>query len=340
MPKISVIVPVYNVENYLKRCVDSILNQVFIDYELILVDDGSTDNSGVICDEVAKTDHRIIVIHTTNSGPGYARNIALDWVFENSDSKWIAFIDSDDMVSIYYLELLYKVACDSGAEICACDYIEYNNDQEIDAYKESLSIKTEIYDAETFYCQKYTGGPCRQLFCKNLWKNIRFPGGIGVIGEDAFVTYKIVFMCKKIAYISSVMYFYYQSSNSLIRSEWSPKKMLSISAFENQMSFFKESRYNNAYKKSILDYANVLHANYEKINKFPSAKTYVKEKNEIKKLLRNHIKSNSNIFNISKYDMHYLYECAFPGKLRCYRIWITIKKKLRVIKLIFKTVIN
>ena len=107
MPEISVIVPVYNTEQYLHRCVDSILAQTFTDFELILVDDGSPDNSGAICDEYAGKDQRIHVIHQSNGGRGLVRNAALNWIQTNSDSKWIAFVDSDDWIHPQYLEVLF-----------------------------------------------------------------------------------------------------------------------------------------------------------------------------------------------------------------------------------------
>ena len=106
--KISLIVPVYNTEKYLKRCLDSILAQTFSDFELILIDDGSTDSSGKICDDYAKEDNRITVFHQENKGQATARNYGLDWVYANSNSKWINLIDSDDAVHPRMLEILYK----------------------------------------------------------------------------------------------------------------------------------------------------------------------------------------------------------------------------------------
>ena len=98
MPQISVIVPVYRVEAYLDRCVTSILNQTFRDLELILVDDGSPDNCGALCDAYGRADSRVRVIHQKNGGLSAARNAGIDWVFANSDSQWLTFIDSDDWV--------------------------------------------------------------------------------------------------------------------------------------------------------------------------------------------------------------------------------------------------
>ena len=103
-PKISVIIPVYNAEKYLRRCVDSILAQIFTDFELLLIDDGSKDKSGVICDEYAKKDNRVKVFHKENGGVSSARNLGLD----NARGEWIGFIDSDDMVKPEYLDGLIR----------------------------------------------------------------------------------------------------------------------------------------------------------------------------------------------------------------------------------------
>ena len=124
MPEISVIVPVYKVEPYLCRCVDSILAQTFTDFELILVDDGSPDNCGAICDEYAAKDERIHVIHQENQGQAAARNHALDWVFINSKSEYISFVDSDDWIHSRYLELLVEGIRRYNVNICQCGYFE------------------------------------------------------------------------------------------------------------------------------------------------------------------------------------------------------------------------
>ena len=120
MSQISVIVPVYKVEAYLPACIDSILAQTFTDFELILIDDGSPDHCGTICDEYAKKDVRIHVIHQENGGLSAARNAGIDWVFKNSDSQWITFVDSDDMIISGMLERLRSVILITKADVCTC----------------------------------------------------------------------------------------------------------------------------------------------------------------------------------------------------------------------------
>ena len=124
---ISVIVPVYNVEKYLNRCIDSILAQTFTDFELILVDDGSPDNCGKICDEYAAKDSRIHVIHKANGGLSDARNAGIDWAFANSNSEWVTFMDSDDWIPDNYLFELYHACVQNLSQVAICDYVLYSS---------------------------------------------------------------------------------------------------------------------------------------------------------------------------------------------------------------------
>ena len=123
MAEISVIVPIYNSERYIKRCVDSILTQTFKDFELILLDDGSTDQSGRLCDDYAEQDSRIRVIHQKNQGQASTRNTGI----RLSSAKWIAFVDADDMIHPQYFEILYRVAVENKVKISACHAFEGKN---------------------------------------------------------------------------------------------------------------------------------------------------------------------------------------------------------------------
>ena len=124
MALVSIITPVYNTEKLLPRCLNSILSQTFSDFELILVNDGSKDGSGALCEAYAARDSRIHVIHQENSGVSVARNTALDWVNANSDSRWILFVDSDDWVHPQILETLLQLNQTYGTKVSACGYLE------------------------------------------------------------------------------------------------------------------------------------------------------------------------------------------------------------------------
>ena len=147
---ISVIVPVFNTEKYLRRCIDSILAQTYTDFELILIDDGSTDNSGLLCDEYAETDNRIVVFHEDNKGQAVARNVGLDYVFEKENSEWIAFVDSDDCINSRYLEVLLSYAVSNNVQISVCGYTE----KEDLFLKERKSIDlSKVWNTEDFFCE-------------------------------------------------------------------------------------------------------------------------------------------------------------------------------------------
>ena len=150
MPSISVIVPVYKVEPYIHRCVESIFAQTFTDFELILVDDGSPDNCGSICDDYATKDNRVTVIHQDNGGLSDARNAGIDWAFANSGSEWLTFIDSDDWVHPMYLEVLYCAVKDTGCSISVCGYNETDGET---PYVDEAKLQAEVVNTEDFYCE-------------------------------------------------------------------------------------------------------------------------------------------------------------------------------------------
>jgi len=125
---ISVIIPVYNVEPYLKKCLDSVVTQTYKEIEIILVDDGSTDGSGPICDEYAAQDKRIRVIHKRNGGLSDARNVGLD----RCSGRYVTFIDSDDYVASDYVERLYRILVEYNADIAVCDYFEFYDEEPVE----------------------------------------------------------------------------------------------------------------------------------------------------------------------------------------------------------------
>ena len=131
MATISVIVPIYKVEKYINKCIESIMVQSFQDFDLILVDDGSPDACPRRCDEYAKQDERIVVIHKKNGGLSDARNAGIDWAMEHSKSQWFAFVDSDDYLHPDYLKTLYDTAQKEEADLVICDFVRVNDNEEI-----------------------------------------------------------------------------------------------------------------------------------------------------------------------------------------------------------------
>ena len=248
MPVISVIVPVYNVEQYLHRCVDSILNQTFTDFELILVDDGSPDNCGAICDEYAEKDNRITVIHQKNGGLSAARNAGIDWSFANSDSQWLTFIDSDDWVHPQYLEILYNAVCDNNAKVSCCAFESVKEETPF----ENIAVPNiEIVDTKKFYLENNVNFTVAwgKLYHKSCFSNLRYP--VGKIHEDEFTTYKILFEFEDIIFIDEKIYCYFQNPNGIMSSQFSIKRYDVIEALEERNDYFKDREWGNLYETSI-----------------------------------------------------------------------------------------
>lgn len=258
MPKISVIVPVYKVEKYLNRCVESILNQTFKDFELILVDDGSPDSCPAICDEYVAKYECIHVIHKENGGLSDARNFGIEWTFNNSDSEYITFIDSDDWVHGRFLEILYSSCVENGVKISSCG---------INCVKEKVKdielndVSGVVGSAESLF-DSYKGAgfsiniACGKLYRKELWQSVRFP--FGRFHEDAFTTYKLLFQCEKVSFTDKKLYYYFQNEDSIMHKESIEKIIDNLDAYEEQIKFFKLNHYNKLVKEFVLEYLTVL----------------------------------------------------------------------------------
>ena len=245
MPKISVIVPVYNVELYLNRCVDSILGQSFSDFELILVDDGSPDNCGAMCDAYQLQDSRVRVIHQKNGGLSAARNAGIDWAFANSDSDWLTFIDSDDWIHKDFLMQLITSAEEHGVDFSLCGTYwtdSFVEDMPID------NISGQLMDAEDLFVQHYekTTSACDKLVKKHLFSGIRFP--VGKLYEDAFVTHKLLFACSQAVVIDKKLSYYYNNPTSITHAKWSDKMLDSITAHESRLDFFDQKGFLRAHR--------------------------------------------------------------------------------------------
>lgn len=234
MPQISVVVPVYKVELYLRRCVDSILCQTYPDFELILVDDGSPDQCGKICDEYSRIDRRVHVIHRKNGGLSAARNTGIDWAFMNSDSKWISFVDSDDWVHPMYLEALYNAVTHENVYVSICGSIKTSGAPlpDVDSVTESIWALERVYSERTINETVAWG----KLYKKECFKDIRYPEG--KLHEDEFVTYKILFQYQNVAVVDQPLYAYFQNEDGIMHQSWNLRRMAAFDALEEQVDFF------------------------------------------------------------------------------------------------------
>lgn len=221
--KISVIVPIYNTEKYLHKCIDSILNQTFKDLEVILVDDGSTDSSGAICDEYSKKDNRVVVVHKPNGGLSDARNAGIDV----AKGEYISFIDSDDFITQTMMETMYELAQKMGAEISITGRInrfEFNNREIVDFKldEEKIYSKEEAVQ-QILIRNEIDVSVCDKLFKKTLFDHIRFP--VGETNEDCAIIFRVILNARTLAHTSTADYYYCHRNNS-ISSSLNIKKML------------------------------------------------------------------------------------------------------------------
>lgn len=238
MPKISVIVPVYKVEKYINKCVDSILDQSFQDFDLILVDDGSPDACPQICDDYASHDDRITVIHKTNGGLSDARNAGIDWAMEHSSSEWLAFVDSDDYLHPDYLMTLYRTAQKEGADLVICDFVRVNENgkdinEEHSFYDLVTDDKKELF--KILYSNWRIVPAWNKLYNKSIFSDLRF--AFGKIHEDAFAIHHVLWNCRRAAIISQGLYYYLIRDNSIMMTETSKSKLDSMEAIIEQYEF-------------------------------------------------------------------------------------------------------
>ncbi|MCR5323413.1 MAG: glycosyltransferase [Lachnospiraceae bacterium] len=234
---ISVVIPVYKTEKYLCRCVDSVLRQTYAEIEIILVDDGSPDNAGAICDDYQKKYDNVHVIHQSNQGLAAARNVGIDFVKKERLSRWIAFIDSDDYVHPNMFEYLHRAVVEYNVKISACgvDEVKEFVVQNV-AYKKPGLINGLEYFV---YClDKLPTIAVNKLYDVELFNEIRYP--YGRTHEDQYTTYKLLYKSGMIAILDINLYYYFQSENSITRSCYTLNRLNDIIALEEQWRFFKK----------------------------------------------------------------------------------------------------
>lgn len=247
MDKISVIVPVYNVEKYLEECLESIQKQTYKNLEIIIIDDGSTDNSGRICDEYAKKDDRIKVIHQLNQGLSEARNVGI----QNATGRYIGFVDSDDYIDIDMYNMLITNMKREDADISCCSSLKvYKNKIKINKKNNCYGcINSEkaiklLCEGHFIRVSVYT-----KLYKREIFENIRFPKGKK--SEDIYVSYKLLDLADKIVYTSIQKYYYRQRIGSITNSG-----NINLDAIEasKEMVEFVRKKYPNIVSSAIKSY--------------------------------------------------------------------------------------
>ena len=250
MSRISVLIPAYNVERFLSKCVDSILSQTFDDFEVILVDDGSSDRTGEICDEYAATDSRIKVVHQENQGISATRNCCLQY----ASSEYIQFIDADDWVDSNMLEVMYEKAVSRNADVVGCDfYEEYENKQHL--------VNVNYESKDIFFkamVQNEWGTVWKLLIRKEIVDahKIRFPIGING-GEDYFFVVQLLFYAKIACCVNIPLYHYNRLNNNSFISAGTLKKLMDqYEATDLVCSFLKKEIQN--FNERMLDNRKIM----------------------------------------------------------------------------------
>ena len=259
--KISVIVPIYKVEEYLPLCVESIKNQTYSNLEIILIDDGSNDGCGEMCDMYAREDPRVVVIHKENGGLSDARNTGI----KVATGSFITCVDSDDYISPCMIENLYCSLIESGADISICGDKKTSIrkiPKENEKYSEILEMNKDEAIEQGLYNTRFSLSACGKLYKASLFVGIEYP--VGKLYEDLFTTYRLFIRAKKIIFFPQIGYFYFYRINSIVASSY---KVAHLDCFEGINQMKKDGVFHNneliqAYKSAMIEaYAELLEKN-------------------------------------------------------------------------------
>lgn len=304
MDLISIIIPVYKVEKYIHRCVDSVVNQTYKNLEIILVDDGSPDNCGKICDEYAEKDNRIKVIHKENGGLSDARN----WGIDAATGEWLFFIDSDDWMHLETIKKLYDVVIENDASVGVSGFLKsYGGCVNVDTLTQVM-----MCTPKDLFIQKYAVFTVAwaKLYKKDCFQNIRYP--VGKIHEDEFVTYRILFAQEKLAYIDQPYYAYFMNMEGLSKKQWTPNRMDAIDAIEERSIFFEkmgdadliEANDRIGFLVLVTNYRHAKELGFKRESRYLRRKVILKAIKSPRKLF-----SEQNIWVLENF---------FPRFMRCY----------------------
>lgn len=286
---LSIIIPVYNVEKYIKMCLDSLLRQKTTDIEFICIDDGSTDDSGIICEQYAKKDKRFRIFHKKNEGVSSARNLGL----KMAKGEYIAWVDPDDYISDEWYDNI-KSLLNNNIDIVFFDYVVLKGKKQVEKKygKFSQFIDADLFLKEIVIDQKIENQLWQKIFKKNLFDDIMFPQNVKSM-EDYAVLHKIVLKAKNIYYLSKILYFYRIRNNSLVTKTALKKNYISyLIAKERYIFLLKENKDISkiGYLKQSLNVC-IQYNKIKKIEQIKNKKIYNECKVEINKNISYILKS-------------------------------------------------
>lgn len=335
MDTISVIVPVYRVETRLHRCVDSILAQTYRNLEVILIDDGSPDRSGDICDEYAKKDSRVRVFHQENAGAAMSRNAGI----EAATGEMISFVDSDDYLEPTMLETLYNLLIKEDADIAECGYRWVKPDRVLDRENTgAVDVYSNVEALEALYFgEQMFGGISivvwNKLYRSELIKRLRFPNVR--MSEDCMFTPMALYLARKVVKLNLNLYNFCFSDGSVSRSPYSLKTYDGVIVQRKLMDFFQDKEEKRYFQYSQSSYLGSMYYHYYECRLRKKDPVFREKANEIKKTLRMeyaNIRSNpflrsgrwrNTLFHISPSCWYWVMRA---GKKAKYYLWLLRKK--------------
>lgn len=251
MDQVAVIVPIYKVEGYLDACVASIREQTYRELAIVLVDDGSPDRCGEMCDAYAREDARITVLHRPNGGLSAARNTGLDWVERHPEVSWVTFVDSDDTLHPDFVKALVNGVASCGAEISCVAFEKVSEPKRGGGPYEPLF---RAMTPEAFWCAdqlRATVSTCK-LYARGLFASVRFPEGL--LHEDELTTYRVLFKVPRIAVGEARLYYYLQRANSIMGRRgrmWSVRDRACARGYRDQVIYFRRHGFASAARESV-----------------------------------------------------------------------------------------
>lgn len=285
--KVSVVVPIYNVEKYLIRCVESIINQSYKNLQVILVDDGSTDSCPQICDEYLEKDKRIEVIHKANGGLSEARNFGID----KATGDYITFVDSDDFINDKFIEYLLKLLNENNADIACCSFQRFSNENEVNRTENKIRVEqfNGIEAIENLCYQKeIKNSACAKIYRRKLFEDVCYP--VGKLYEDLGTTYKLLFKAKKVVWSQKEYYYYFYRPDSIMNYKFSIKNMDRINLSKELLDFVEV----NIPEIKDAAIARFFISNIQVLREIPYGENaYIEERNRISKNIK---KYRGNVF--------------------------------------------
>lgn len=284
---ISVIVPVYNVEKYVDKCIESLINQSYKNLEILLINDGSTDLSEEICRKWAKKDFRIQVFNKENGGLSDARNFGLD----RCNGDFVAFVDSDDIINKEMFNVMLNLSKETSSDIVQCDFLKFKDENTIINEKEEYKIKefSNIEAIENHYKEELkisTVVAWSKLYKRKLFNEIRFPKG--KLHEDEFTTYKLLYKANKITYTNQKLYYYRDTPNSIMNCTYNIKRLDLIEALRERLVFIDKINNQYLYNIALNNYYMILIFAYNSYKKYngDDKSTLIKVRNESKRVFK------------------------------------------------------